>query len=305
MSVGLGALGCSGSPPSTSGDSSTGSDPDTSVGAGPGPSDSSGPLTTSGPSLDGTSSGSSSSTDSASSTGTDGSSTGSGSETTDTGESSSSGEPPMGVTVNGEVIDFVLNAPISGAEISLYDDAAVTTLANGNGMFSLAPVPANALAHFAVAPGVDYWGALIPIDVGPAPVQAGIELTQISRSIVSQQHMGLAPQMPAPLDASQGLIIVRLLQNTAVLEGDVTIDMNPPPAPDTYYSPNPDGLPVLNQNLIQWTIIPVVIYFNVADTLPGDITITATHPVRMCTVVYPQFPTLGEHMTLVDVSCPP
>lgn len=310
LSVGLWALGCPGSDPPSPGDSSTGSDPSTSArtSSGPGPSDSSGGSTnidpSLDPSLDGTSSQSSSGTGSSGST-TDSSSTGSGSGsgTTDTGASSSSGAS-MGVTVDGEVIDFILAAPVAGAEISLYDDATVTALANANGMFSLAPVPASAVAHFAVAPSVDYWGTLAPVDVGPEPVQTGIELAQISRSIVDLQYMGLAPQMPAVLDATQGLIIVRLIQNTAVIEGDVTIDINPPPAPDTYYSPNPDGVPVLNQDLIQWSVIPVVIYFNVSDTNPGDLTITATHPVRMCTVVHPQFPTLGEHMTLVDVSCP-
>jgi hypothetical protein len=234
------------------------------------------------------------------------SSTGVGSASGESGESSSSsGGPPVEVTVEGNVLDFVLMGPIADAEISIYDDPTLTATADDQGFFSIGTFPANSGALFVLAPTDQYWGAVIPIDIGMDPLQEDTELTQISTSIVDMQIEGLMGQMPAMPDLTQAIIIVRLLQNTAVMEGDTIIEMDPPPPDGTYYAPDANGAPILNQNAIQWPVIPVVVYFNVPDTEPGNIQFTATHPTRDCTVLYPDLPTIGEHMTLVDVECLP
>lgn len=232
------------------------------------------------------------------------SSTGVGSgSASESGESSSSTGPEVEVTVEGEVIDFVLSQSIPESEISIYDDPSITATADDMGMFSIGTFTPNTGALFVLAPLETHWGAIIPVDIGSEPLQQDVELTQISTNIVDMQIMGLEGQDPVPAELERAIVIVRLLNNAAVMEGDVTVEMDPAPDPGTFYAPDPGGAPILDQNLIQWSVIPVVVYFNVDDTDPGDISITATHPTRECTVLYPELPTIGEHMTLFDVQC--
>ncbi|MEX1365417.1 MAG: hypothetical protein AB1Z98_19985 [Nannocystaceae bacterium] len=223
----------------------------------------------------------------------------------DGSESSSSGDPPpVEVTVEGQVLDFVLEAPIPGSEITIFDDPALMTTADDMGMFSLGTFQPDTGALFVLAPTDDYWGAIIPVDIGSDPLQEDEELTQISTAIVDMQIAGLEMQMPEMPDLDQAIIIARLRNNTAVMEGPVTVEMDPPPPAGTFYAPDAGGVPILNQNDIEWAVIPVVVYFNVPDSDPGTITFTATHPTRECTVLYPDLPTLGQHMTLVEIECP-
>jgi hypothetical protein len=225
----------------------------------------------------------------------------------DGGESSSSGEPPpVEVTAEGEVVDFTAMAtPIPDAEISIFDVPGVTATADAEGLFSITPLAPDTTAIFVVAPNTDYWGAIIPIAIGADPLQEDLQLAQIPSAFVDLQIMFLEPQMPAMADLTQAIIIVRLINNTAVMEGPTTIDMDPPPPPDTYYAPDAAGGPVLNQNTIEFAALPVAVFFNVPDTAPGDITITPTHPTRDCEVLFPSTPTVGEHITLIDISCLP
>jgi hypothetical protein len=223
------------------------------------------------------------------------------------GESSSSGDPPpVEVTAEGEVVDFsAMATPIPDAEISVFDLPGITATADADGLFSIGPLAADTTAIFVVAPNPDYWGAIIPTAIGSDPLQEDVQLAQIPSAFVDLQIMFLEPQMPAMPDLTQAIIIVRLLNNTAVMEGPTTIDMDPPPPPDTYYAPDVDGAPVLNQNTIEFAALPVAVFFNVPDTAPGDITVTPTHPTRECEVLFPSTPTVGEHITLIDISCLP
>ncbi len=254
----------------------------------------------------GTTTGTGTTTDPGTTTGADSTGTGAGSGEADSGDSSSSGEPPpVDVTVEGTVVDFVLEQPIPDVEISIYDDPGITATADSTGFYSIGTFEENTGALFILAPTEDYWGAVIPIDIGMDPLQEDVELTQISTAIVDMQIDGLAGQMPEMPNLDQAIIIVRLINNTAVMEGPTTIDMTPPPVPGTYYAPDAGGAPILDQNTIEFGLIPVVVFFNIDDSDPGDITIDATHPMRDCTVLYPELPTLGGHMTLVDVECLP
>jgi hypothetical protein len=228
-------------------------------------------------------------------------------ESGSSGGSSSSGEPPpVEVTAEGEVVDFTAMAtPIPGAEITVFGLPGIMATADDMGLFSIGPLPADMPAIFVVTPTPEYWGAIIPTAIGSDPLQEDVQLAQIPSSFVDLQIMLLEPQMPAMANLDQAIVIVRLLNNTAVMEGPTTIDMMPPPADGTYYAPDAAGAPVLNQNTIEFAALPVVVYFNVPDTAPGDITVAATHPVRDCTVLFPETPTIGQHITLIDIECLP
>ena len=238
-----------------------------------------------------------------------GTTAGSGSGSAEGGESSSSsGEPPpIEVTVEGEVVDFTaMGTPIVGAEISLFDDpGGPLATSDDSGLFSLGPLMPDTTPLLVVAPSDDYWGAIIPVEVGADPLQEGVQLSQIPSAFVDLQIMLLEPQMPAMADFEQAIMIVRLIDNTAVSEGPTTIEMSPAPDPGTFYAPNDMGAPVLDQDTIEFAALPVVVFFNVADAAPGDITFTPTHPTRECEVLYPGLPALGQHITLVDIQCLP
>jgi hypothetical protein len=225
--------------------------------------------------------------------------------------SSSSGEPPpIEVTVEGEVVDFTnMASPIANAEISVFDLPGVMATSDARGLFSIGVLPADAPATFVVAPTPEYWGAIIPVAIGSDMLQEDVQLAQIPSAFVDLQIMYLDPQIqmqmsPAP-DLDQAIVIVRLLNNTAVSEGPTTIDMTPAPPAGTFYGPDAMGAPVLDQNTIEFAALPVVVFFNIPDSAPGDITIAATHPVRECTVLFPETPTLGQHITLIDIECLP
>lgn len=229
-----------------------------------------------------------------------------GSGTSSGGESSSGEPPPVEVTAEGEVVDFsAMATPIPGAEITVFDLPGVMATADDMGLFSIGPLPSNATATFVVTPTPEYWGAIIPTAIGSDPLQEDVQLAQIPSSFVDLQIMLLEPQMPVTPDLDQAIIIVRLLNNTAVAEGPTTIEMTPSPPVGTYYAPDAMGAPVLNQSTIEFSPLPVVVYFNVPDTAPGDITVQATHPTRECTVPFPETPTIGQHITLIDIECLP
>lgn len=261
----------------------------------------------------------------ASSSGTEGESTGMGTSTTmvadDSGttagsgsaesgaseSSSSSGEPPpVEVTAEGEVVDFAAMAtPIPGAEITVFDLPGVTATADDMGLFSIGPLPPDVPSIFVVQPSTDYWGAVIPTAIGSDPLQEDVQLAQIPSSFVDLQIMLLEPQMPVPADLDQAIVIVRLVNNTAVMEGPTTVEMTPAPLAGTFYAPDPTGAPILDKNTIDFSILPVAVFFNLPDTAPGDITIAATHPTRECSVLFPETPTIGQHITLIDIECLP
>jgi hypothetical protein len=224
------------------------------------------------------------------------------------GESSSSGEPPpTEVTAEGEVVDFVnMGNPIADAAITVFDVPGVTATSDAEGLFSIGPLAPDTPAIFVVAPNTDYWGAVIPTAIGSDPLQEDVQLSQIPSAFVDLQIMILQQdQTPAMPNLDQAIVIVRLLNNTAVMEGPTTIDMQPAPAPDTFYAPDAEGAPILNQNTIEFSALPVVVFFNVPDFDPGALTIDATHPTRECTVLFPETPTIGQHITLIDIECVP
>ncbi|MEM7153325.1 MAG: hypothetical protein AAF799_10820 [Myxococcota bacterium] len=222
-----------------------------------------------------------------------------------TSTADSTGEPPpVEVTVEGEVVDFVAMAtPIAGAEISVFGNPGPTATSDAEGLFSIGTFEPDTTAHFVLAPNETYLGAIVPAAIESDELQEDQQLSQIPRAFVDIQLMLLEGMMPEPPDLTQSIIIVRLINNAAVMEGATTIDMTPAPAPGTFYAPDETGAAILNENDITFGALPVVVYFNVDASDPGDISFEATHPTRDCEVLFPDFPTLGEHITLVDITC--
>lgn len=220
----------------------------------------------------------------------------------DTSSSSESTTGPVEVTISGVVQDLAAGMPINAAEIAVIDMPGFDTISDAEGNYSLGPFSPGTELFVEIDPDVNYLGSVIGL-TAPDSDEDGQILAQISRTTVDQQIMYLMDQMPAAVEPTDAIVVVRLLQPLAVSEGPTTVTFDPPPAADTFYAPDAGGAPVLGQNTIEFNFLPVVVYFNVMPDAAGAYTITAEHPTRTCTVVHPAFPTLGEHVTLVDLDC--
>jgi hypothetical protein len=224
----------------------------------------------------------------------------SGGESSDGADSSSGG--PVPVLLSGEVQDLVFSATIPDAEISVLDQPGFETTSDMDGLWGIGPIDPNQDIVFQVAPSMDFVGALIPYAVEDED-DDNVRLAQISRSFLSDQEMLLAAQMPAAVDPDGAILIVRLASPTALMDGDVTVDMTPAPVAGTYYAPDVSGAPILDSNVISFSLVPVVVFFNLPETGPGDITFAFTHPTDTCVTAFTNLPTMSDHITLVDVTC--
>ncbi len=226
------------------------------------------------------------------------------------GSDSSSSTGPSEVAMAGNIQDFLLGAPIAGASISVYDMPGLEAVSDADGNFSVGPLAPDTEIAFVVAPSAGdpdeeipaYVGAIIPDRTGTED-RDDVQLSQVQEATLQMQIDLLMSQMPEEPDPTQGVVIVRLVNGTTLQTGNVEVTMDPPPAADTYYAPDSNGSPVLNSQTIAFSILPVVVYFNLPDSDPDAITVTATHPVRECSTDHTLFPVLGGHITLVDLSC--
>jgi hypothetical protein len=215
------------------------------------------------------------------------------------GEASSGGATEVFIT--GTVVDYTQGMmTLPDVEVSVFDMPGVTATSDAMGVFTLGPLPPGAEIAIVAAPSTDYFGSVLPYTVPDADIDDA-ELPQVARDFVDAQIMLIADQMPAMADLTQGIMIVgnRLM---ADIVGAV-IDVQPAPPMDTYYAPDSMGAPVVGASTLAFDLLPVVVYFNVPTYQPGEVTVTATHPMSMCSVLHPEFPTLGEHVSFVLVEC--
>lgn len=235
----------------------------------------------------------------------DSSSGGAGSGDQGSEDSSGSSGDPAGVTVSGIVEDLnpLSMMAIPAADITIFGDDATTAVSGPVGEYEIGPLAANQFHSFVVAPTDLYMGSVIPIDVGDGPTQEDEQLAQVSREFIDDQVALLEDMMPVVPDLDQAIVIVRLLSSNVLMEGTVAVNMDPAPATGTFYAPDFEGAPVLDSNELEFAFLPVVVYFNIAPDDPGAYTFTFDHPSATCNVVYPDVPTLGEHISLVDVRC--
>jgi hypothetical protein len=232
------------------------------------------------------------SSDTASDTGTD---TTEESDTTETGQTE--------IMVSGEVTDFFSMSGIANAEISVMGMPGFETTSDPNGLYSISGMPPNTEVFFQIDGNIDmYWGGIRPALL-PATDIDDLQLGQVANSLIDLQLMLLQEQDPTVMaDDQQAVIIVRLLQPTAT---GATVTFDPPLPPNTSYSVNADNQPVLNGTVIDSSLLPFWVAFNVIPDPGGAYTITVEHPERECEVLHPVFPTMGHYVTLIDVDCPP
>ncbi|MCX4242067.1 hypothetical protein [Paraliomyxa miuraensis] len=219
-------------------------------------------------------------------------------------DESSSGEPPppTEVRIGGTIEDYFAMGPIVGAEISVLGLPELSTVSDDEGLWEFPDLPVQAFDRFVVAETDTYWGAVVPFQTELMDVD-DFELSQVSLDVIDIQITALQLQEPTVMVEDDTAVFLVALNNNQATGAVVEID--PPPAPNTFYAPDPTGSPILNVNEIQWMIYPVAVFFNLPPGPEGTYEITVTHPERECTVDDPQPPTFGRHINLIRVDCPP
>lgn len=248
------------------------------------------------------------------STGSTGAATGSSTTEMADGESTAAGDqggsseettaspPPTEVAVSGTIQDFFAMGPIPGAEITVHGLPELFTTSDAQGNWQFDAIPVETFDRFVIAETETYWGAVVPFQTELEDLEE-VELSQVSLDVIDLQISALQMQEPTVMvQDDTAVFLVALNQNTAT---GAIVDIDPPPAPNTYYAPDASGQPILNTNEIQWTIYPVAVFFNLPPGPEGDYEITVTHPERDCTVIDPRPPTFGRHINLVRVDCLP
>jgi hypothetical protein len=215
------------------------------------------------------------------------------------------GDPlPTEITVGGEVRDFFVMSGIEGANVSVKDLSGFETVSDADGKYSLSGMPPSTEVFFLIDGNEDsYWGGVRPAML-PANDTNNLQLGQVSNQLIDTQLNIVKQQDPEiEPDETKSIIIVRLLQPTAV---GASVTFDPPRPPSTSYGVNADNQPVLDSPMIDSSLLPFWVAFNVdPDNDGGAYSITVDHPERECEVLHPVFPTLPRYVTLIDINCPP
>jgi hypothetical protein len=209
--------------------------------------------------------------------------------------------------VSGEIRDFFVNMPIADAQISLLSDPGVSTVSDADGLWALEGLTPNGFERVLIDGNETYWGAIVPLELGPMD-QDDVDLSQVSIEVVDIQETALqAQEKTVVVDETKSAFLVVLRQPTAVgpTGAPVTVELDPPPEPNTYYAPISATEPILNLNEINWQVYPVMVFFNLEPGPEGVYTLSATHPERECTFPDASPPTLERHINLVYVDCLP
>ncbi len=209
------------------------------------------------------------------------------------------------VTLSGELSDRIFDLPIPDAAVSVHGMPGFETVTDANGLYTIEGLAPDSELFIIVDPSADFFGSVVPVGT-EAPGGQDQDLAQVSRMFVDTSK-GIVESMGSEtLDmVTKGVIFARVIQNTAVGEGPVTVDMTPAPVVNTYFGLDPNGNPILNTNTTEYGLLPVVLFANLDPADAGTYSISAAHDVRTCTPVYATFPVLAEHLTLADVNCPP
>lgn len=226
-------------------------------------------------------------------------------------EGSSSSGGAQEVMLGGYTQDFIGIEAIPGTEIRVFGMETITATADGSGSFQLGPLPADTPVALVLDPitadAIDYVGSIVPERTGTAD-RNDVIARQVNQTLIDEQIMGIQDQMPQMANLDEAIVIVMVSRMTAaspLADGTVTVEMDPPPEAGTYYAPDATGEPILDSTEIGYQLIPAAVFFNLPDTQPGEITVTATHESALwtCAVDHPQWPTLGSYTTLVFVTC--
>ncbi len=215
--------------------------------------------------------------------------------------SSSSESGPVVLSIAGVAQDFFGMAPIVGAEISLVDEPGFETVSAEDGSYLIEGLPADSFHRIRLADTEMFWGAIVPATLEQESLD-DFDLSQVSLAVIDLQEGALQDQEPTVVvDETAAAFLVVLRQNTAT---GAQVSLDPPAPMNTYYAPDADGQPILNQDTIEWGLFPVAVIFNVPPAEAGTYTLSVTHPDRECTVEDPEPPTFARHINLLYVDCP-
>jgi hypothetical protein len=211
------------------------------------------------------------------------------------------------VAFGGTVRDFLGIIGVAAVDVSIDEFEDLASVSDDEGFFSFADMPPDTPVNLVFDPPPDgdpqYSGAIVPERTGTAD-RDDIDAAVVQTSFIESQIAGLEDQMPAPADLDAAILVVRV-NPAAVTVGPVTLEVDPPPAPGTFYAPGENGAPVLDSTEIAFDNLPVAVFFNVADTSAGEITITAEHSsgIIPCEVLHPHAITRGGYITQMTVVC--
>jgi len=193
---------------------------------------------------------------------------------------------------------------IAGANVSVKDMPGFETVSDDGGDYSIPGLPPSTEVFFLIDGNESmYWGGIRPAMLPNGDID-DLQLGQVSNALIDTQLEIVTEQDPEIVnDETKSIIIVRLLQPTAT---GAMVTFDPPRPPSTSYGVNSNNQPVLDSNLIDSSLLPFWVTFNVdPDDVGGAYTITVDHPERECEVLHPVFPTMPRYVTLIDVDCPP
>lgn len=218
-------------------------------------------------------------------------------------------ETDTGVTevdVSGEVTDFVTLQGIPNANIAVLDMPGFEAMSDEDGNYAIDAMPPDTEVFFLIDGNEpDYWGGVRPAWI-PAEETADIQLGQISDALIDIQLNLAQMQNPDVMkDETKAIVIVRIIQPVALMEGPATVTFDPPLPDDQYFGVNADDNPVLGSTDTESSLLPLWVAFNLDPADFDTYTVDVTHPTRECTVLHPSFPTFERFVTVVDIDCPP
>ncbi len=208
--------------------------------------------------------------------------------------------------MGGVVTDFIGILGIEGLAVSLDIDAGATATTDENGAFTFEGLDPDTPVNIIIEAQPDgtppYAGSIVPERTGVQD-RDDVDATSVQGPFIQAQLDGLEPQDPQPVDLEQAIVILRV-NPVAIESGTVTLTIDPAPPAGTFYAPAENGSPVLDSLEIGFATLPAAVLFNVADTEPGDITVTAAHSGGLtCSVRPPHWFARGGYITQVAVDC--
>lgn len=263
---------------------------------------------------DETSSAANSAGESSSSTSSSSSSSSNTSSETETASGPSSSDTgSAGVFLIGTVFETAGNWDVPGARVWAYSDPKISAVADEVGTYTIGPLP----------PEQEVILVVDPVSAEAAPLGedllGGISLTQTLTHDFNTTPIVLVPENAideravdqVALDASRSAVLVGfqlfsgIVGVESLLDGSVTVTMDPAPSEGTYFPTSPEGSPTITA----LGGIPgprSAIFYNLPETTPGEIRVTVEHdnPDKWdCAPIRDKWPTIGGHVTFVYIAC--
>jgi hypothetical protein len=184
-----------------------------------------------------------------------------------------------------------------GIKIELVDAPDVFAITDDQGAFELIGVPAGGPRFFKTPPTSEHVGGIVGVDVQFADVE-GVLLPRASRLDVAGVVDALEMQDSSiEYDTQGGALLVTSTRT------DTRITLDPMPAPGNFYALDAGGAPLLDATASTYWLLPVVVYFNLAEADTGELVVSASHTMFACTVPLAEVPIVADHLSLLSATC--